>query len=179
MAHLHDSGYKYLFSHAELVQELLEAFAPPGVSALLDYTTLRLENGNYVTPAMQPRADDIVWSVELQGQRIYLYLLLEFQSTPDDSMPARTMASRTTAYSSSRRAMRSDLRLPGWALSAGALPLTALLRPDVTGRVGSMRDSPELSGCTGARDVFCEGKSQLSRDMGNLCPEPQKQGAKG
>ena len=46
MAHLHDSGYKYLFSHAELVQELLEAFAPPGVSALLDYTTLRLENGN-------------------------------------------------------------------------------------------------------------------------------------
>ena len=37
MAHLHDSGYKYLFSHAELVQELLEAFAPPGVSALLDF----------------------------------------------------------------------------------------------------------------------------------------------
>jgi hypothetical protein len=79
MAHLHDSGYKYLFSHAELVQELLETFAPPGVSELLDYTTLRLESGNYVTPAMKPRADDIVWSVELQGRRIYLYLLLEFQ----------------------------------------------------------------------------------------------------
>ena len=91
MAHLHDSGYKYLFSHAELVQELLEAFAPPGVSALLDYTTLRLENGNYVTPAMTPRADDLVWSVELQGSRIYLYLLLEFQSTPDDTMPARML----------------------------------------------------------------------------------------
>jgi hypothetical protein len=59
MAHLHDSGYKYLFSHAELVQELLETFAPPGVSELLDYTTLRLENGNYVTPAMKPRADDV------------------------------------------------------------------------------------------------------------------------
>ena len=57
MAHLHDSGYKYLFSHAELVQELLETFAPPGVSELLDYTTLRLESGNYVTPAMKPRAD--------------------------------------------------------------------------------------------------------------------------
>ena len=91
MAHLHDNGYKYLFSHAELVQELLEAFAPPGVSALLDYTTLRLENGNYVTPAMKPRADDLVWSVELQGRRIYLYLLLEFQSTPDDTMPARML----------------------------------------------------------------------------------------
>ncbi|WP_374754322.1 hypothetical protein [Aquaspirillum sp. LM1] len=42
------------------------------MSALLDYTTLRLENGNYVTPAMKPRADDLVWSVELQGSRIYL-----------------------------------------------------------------------------------------------------------
>jgi len=52
MAHLHDSGYKHLFSHAELVQEQLEAFAPPGVSALLHYSTLRLENGNYVTPAI-------------------------------------------------------------------------------------------------------------------------------
>ncbi len=91
MAHLHDSGYKYLFSHAELVQELLEVFAPPGVSDLLDYSTLRLESGNYVTPAMKPRSDDVVWSVELQGERIYLYILLEFQSTQDPTMPARML----------------------------------------------------------------------------------------
>ena len=91
MAHLHDCGYKYLFSHAELVQELLEAFAPPGVSELLDYATLRLESGNYVTPAMKQREDDIVWSVELQGERIYLYLLMEFQSTADETMPARML----------------------------------------------------------------------------------------
>ncbi|MEY4979259.1 MAG: hypothetical protein RLZZ352_1529 [Pseudomonadota bacterium] len=91
MAHLHDSGYKYLFTHAELVQELLEVFAPPGVSELLDYTTLRLESGNYVTPAMKPRSDDVVWSVELRGERIYLYILLEFQSTQDPSMPVRML----------------------------------------------------------------------------------------
>ena len=30
MVHLHDAGYKYLFSHADLVRELLEVFAPPG-----------------------------------------------------------------------------------------------------------------------------------------------------
>jgi hypothetical protein len=28
--HLHDSGYKFLFSHDDLVRELLEVFAPPG-----------------------------------------------------------------------------------------------------------------------------------------------------
>src|SRR3990167_2413335 len=80
---LHDNGYKFLFSHPELVQELLEAFAPAGVSALLDYSALRLENGHYVTPAIRRRDDDIVWSVELSGERIYLYLLMEFQSTID------------------------------------------------------------------------------------------------
>jgi predicted transposase/invertase (TIGR01784 family) len=98
-----------LFSHAELVQELLEAFAPPGVSELLDYTTLRLENGNYVTPAMKPRADDVVWSVELQGRRIYLYLLLEFQSTPDDAMPARMLQYVAALYDHLLRSKAVDI----------------------------------------------------------------------
>ena len=40
MAHLHDCGYKFLFSHADLVSELLEVFARPGVNELLNYATL-------------------------------------------------------------------------------------------------------------------------------------------
>jgi predicted transposase/invertase (TIGR01784 family) len=91
MTHLHDTGYKYLFSHADLVRELLEVFAPPGVSELLDYATLRAESGSFITPAMKKREDDIVWSIELKGQRIYLYLLLEFQSSIDKAMPVRMM----------------------------------------------------------------------------------------
>lgn len=91
MAHHHDTGYKFLFSHADLVQELLEVFAPPGVSELLDYSTLRRETGGFITPAMKKREDDIVWSIELSGQRIYLYLLLEFQSSIDRGMPVRMM----------------------------------------------------------------------------------------
>ena len=37
----HDSGYKYLFSHAELVRELLDTFVRRGGGAILDYATLR------------------------------------------------------------------------------------------------------------------------------------------
>jgi predicted transposase/invertase (TIGR01784 family) len=91
MVHLHDAGYKYLFSHADLVRELLEVFAPPGLSELLDYGTLRPETGNFITPAMKKREDDVVWSIELKGQRIYLYLLLEFQASIDKGMPVRMM----------------------------------------------------------------------------------------
>ncbi|KJS65039.1 MAG: hypothetical protein JM57_13280 [Comamonadaceae bacterium BICA1-1] len=91
MAHSHDTGYKFLFSHAELVRELLEVFAPPGVSELLEYDTLQRENASFVTPAMKQREDDVVWSVKLSGQRIYLYLLLEFQSRIDRAMPVRML----------------------------------------------------------------------------------------
>ena len=55
MVHLHDTGYRYLFSHADLVRELLEVFAPPGVTELLDYATLRPEAGTFITPAMKKR----------------------------------------------------------------------------------------------------------------------------
>ena len=91
MAHLHDTGYKFLLSHADLVQELLETFAPAGVAELLDYATLRSESASFITPAMLNREGDLVWSIELQGQRIYLYLLLEFQSSIDKGMPVRIM----------------------------------------------------------------------------------------
>jgi hypothetical protein len=53
MAHLHDTGYKFPFSHSDLVRELLEVFAPPGVSELMNYSTLRPETGNFITPAMK------------------------------------------------------------------------------------------------------------------------------
>lgn len=91
--HRHGSPARYrlpiLFSHADLVRELPEVFAPPGVTELLEYATLRPEPRTFFTPAMKKREEDVVWSIELQGQRIYLYLLLEFQSAVDPGIPVR------------------------------------------------------------------------------------------
>lgn len=109
MAQLHDTGYKFLFSHADLVRELLEVFAPAGLSELLDYATLRPEPGSFITPAMKRREDDVVWSVELQGQRIFLYLLLEFQSSIDPGMAVRVMQYVAALYDHLVRSKRIDL----------------------------------------------------------------------
>ena len=109
MVQLHDTGYKYLFSHADLVRELLEVFAPPGVAEWLDYATLRPETGNFITPAMKKREDDVVWSIELQGQRVYLYLLLEFQSAIDKGMPVRMMQYVAALYDHLVRSKAIDL----------------------------------------------------------------------
>jgi len=98
--HYHDTGYKLLFSHAELVQQLLEGFAPKDLVQLLDFSTLKLVSGSYVTPAMKQREDDLVWSVSMGDATLYLYILLEFQSTVDAAMPVRMMQYVAALYES-------------------------------------------------------------------------------
>lgn len=98
--HIHDTGYKYLFSHAELVQELVEGFLPTELCAMLDFTTLSLVSGSYITPAMKHKEDDAVWRVQMGDKFVYLYLLLEFQSTVDEAMPIRMMQYVASLYES-------------------------------------------------------------------------------
>ncbi|SEL04589.1 Rpn family recombination-promoting nuclease/putative transposase [Ectothiorhodospira marina] len=91
----HDTGYKELFSYPEFVQQLIEGFAPAQIAGLMDFSTLKNHNGNYITPLFEEKIEDVVWSVEVtwQGltQRVFLYILLEFQSSVDRTMPIRLM----------------------------------------------------------------------------------------
>ncbi|MBK5929076.1 Rpn family recombination-promoting nuclease/putative transposase [Halochromatium salexigens] len=95
MAKHHDTGYKELFSHPEFVQQLIEGFAPPEIAALMDFSTLKNHSGNYITPLFEERFEDVVWSVHVHWQgvteRLFLYLLIEFQSTVDPTMPLRML----------------------------------------------------------------------------------------
>ncbi|WP_017429377.1 Rpn family recombination-promoting nuclease/putative transposase [Vreelandella jeotgali] len=94
-SHSHDIAYKELFSHPEFVQQLIEGFAPDDVAALMDFSSLQQLNGNYVTPLDKEKIEDVVWSVKAtwQGvtQWVYVYILLEFQSRVDYTMPVRMM----------------------------------------------------------------------------------------
>ncbi|MFN2349994.1 MAG: Rpn family recombination-promoting nuclease/putative transposase [Thioalkalivibrio sp.] len=91
----HDTGYKELFSYPEFVQQLIEGFVPAQIAGLMDFSTLKNHNGNYITPLFEEKIEDVVWSVEVtwQGltQRVFLYILLEFQSSVDRTMPIRLM----------------------------------------------------------------------------------------
>ncbi|MBD3768025.1 MAG: Rpn family recombination-promoting nuclease/putative transposase [Gammaproteobacteria bacterium] len=98
--HIHDTGYKYLFSHAELVQELVEGFLPTELCAMLDFTTLSLVSGSYITPSMKHKEDDAVWRVQMGDKFVYFYLLLEFQSTVEETMPIRMMQYVASLYES-------------------------------------------------------------------------------
>lgn len=91
MSHDDDASYKTLFSAPEVVRDLILGFVPDDWLHGLDYATLERVSGSYVTDDLRDRADDIVWRVKVEGEWVYLYLLIEFQSTVDPWMAVRIM----------------------------------------------------------------------------------------
>lgn len=86
-----DASYKLLFSAPEVVRDLVLGFIPDAWLHSLDYSTLEKMPGSYITDDLRQRADDVVWRVKADGEWMYLYLLIEFQSSVDAWMAVRIM----------------------------------------------------------------------------------------
>lgn len=91
MADCYDHSYRQLFSHPELIRDLLEGFVHEKWIKDLDLDTLEKVNGTYISDDLRRREDDIIWRVKLGGGWIYVYLLIEFQSTVDRYMAVRLL----------------------------------------------------------------------------------------
>lgn len=87
----HDHSYKLLFSHPEMVRDLLTGFVREAWVERLDFSTLEKVSGSYVTEDLRDREDDIIWRVRWGEDWLYVYLLLEFQSSEDMHMAVRIM----------------------------------------------------------------------------------------
>jgi predicted transposase/invertase (TIGR01784 family) len=111
----HDAGYKSLFSHPEMVEDLIRGFVHEDWVRDLDFSTLKKVPGNYVAPNLMPRESDVVWKLRWKDDRVlYVYLLVEFQSTVDASMALRMMVYLGLLY--------QDLLKRGETTSSGKLP---------------------------------------------------------
>jgi predicted transposase YdaD len=87
----HDASYKLLFSHARMVEDLLHGFIHEAWVRDLDCTTLERVGDSYSSDDLRSRRDDLVWRVRWGPDWLYLYLLLEFQSTVDAYMAVRVL----------------------------------------------------------------------------------------
>jgi len=110
----HDHSYKQLFSNPELVRDLLRGFVKEEWVEKLDLETLERVNGTYVSDDLREREDDIVWRVQLGDSWVYVYLLIEFQSTVDRYMALRLLTYLGLLY--------QDLQKNGQLLPDGKLP---------------------------------------------------------
>lgn len=87
----HDTGYKLLFAHPEMVRDLLTGFMPGPWLAQADFASLERVNASYVSESERQRHDDMVWRLKVGQRWVWVYLLLEFQSEPDAWMALRMM----------------------------------------------------------------------------------------
>ena len=89
----HDASYKLLFSHARMVADLLRGFVPADWVEQLDLESLERVSGSYVSADLRDRHNDVVWRLRWGPRWLYVYLLIEFQSSVD-----RWMAARISTY---------------------------------------------------------------------------------
>ena len=100
MAAEHDSRYKMLFSYPLFVQRLLESFVDEPFTRRLDYSTLERVNASFVSEEFARRESDIIWKVSFGGRPVYLFILIEFQSSVDRHMPIRFLRYLAEFYQS-------------------------------------------------------------------------------
>ena len=109
-----DKSYKLLFSHAQMVEELLRDFVREDWVKQLDFSTLEKYNNSFVTEDLKKRFDDVIWIVRWGKQRLYIYILIEFQSEIDNFMSVRIMTYLGLLYQDliMSETVRSGQKLP-------------------------------------------------------------------
>lgn len=87
----HDRGYKLLFSHPRMVEDLLRGFVRGDWVSRLDFTSLEPVSGDFVSDDLSERRSDLVWRLRWADgrRRGWFYLLIEFQSSPQPFMALR------------------------------------------------------------------------------------------
>lgn len=93
MVSKHDNSYRLLFSEAAMVADLLRGYVDQPWVKQLDFSTLEPIKADHITEKLGERRNDCIWRVQWQGgdDWLYVYLMLEFQSTPDRTMAVRLM----------------------------------------------------------------------------------------
>ena len=86
---IHDSGYKRLFSHPEMIRDLLVGFVREPWIADLDFASLETYRGEFIADRRQQRRNDVIWRLRPGPDWFYVYVLLAFQSGVHPFMAAR------------------------------------------------------------------------------------------
>lgn len=107
----HDGGYKSLFAHRRMVEDLLRGFVQQPWIQELDFTTLERCEGSYVSEKYRRYEQDMVWRVRWrrlsspaepaeppETRWLFVYLLLEFQSQVEPFMALRVLTYLSLFY---------------------------------------------------------------------------------
>jgi predicted transposase/invertase (TIGR01784 family) len=86
-----DRGYRLLFSHPKMVEDLIKTFVKEDFIDKIDYTTLTPVKTSFVSSGFRSRETDVIWKVNICEKPVYIYIFIDFQSTVDKFMSLRLM----------------------------------------------------------------------------------------
>jgi predicted transposase/invertase (TIGR01784 family) len=85
----HDRLFKYVMDEKAVAQSFFEAYLPASLKASAKWDSLELCPNTFVDKHLQEYLTDVLYKVKRGKENIYLYILVEHQSTPQTLMPFR------------------------------------------------------------------------------------------
>ena len=95
---IHDSGYKKLFSNQTIFRQLLETFVNQEWVDNLDFASCEPLDKSFISEHYKETESDLIYKIQFHDREVYIYILIEFQSTVEPFMALRVLNYITNFY---------------------------------------------------------------------------------
>ena len=85
----HDSAYKYLFKNKRIFLQLLKSFVEEDFIECIELDSLELIDKSMISDDLLDRESDLIYKINYDDKEYFIYILIEFQSTVDKTIPVR------------------------------------------------------------------------------------------
>ena len=145
----HDLSYRLFFSHRLMIRDLLREIVGESWVECIDLDSGVVVNRSFVSAEHKNRESDLIWKFRRRdgGEPVFVYLLMEFQSRPDPSMPVRLMAYVSLFY----QELMKDQPAAGWKNLPLVIPMVVYngtepwnVARDLGSMIGSLDPSAEI-----------------------------------
>ncbi|MCP4111516.1 MAG: Rpn family recombination-promoting nuclease/putative transposase [Desulfobacteraceae bacterium] len=113
MKNPHDKFFKETLTRRKNALSFFREYLPADIVAKLDWRTLKITKDTFIEPELRERFSDILYEIRAKGRQVFIYLLLEHQSTVDVWMPLRLLAYIVKIWELYRKQNPDAEKLPG------------------------------------------------------------------
>lgn len=99
----HDTYFRRQFSQIDFACSFFQNYLPKEIRDRVDWNTLKLSTGDFVTKALKRRRSDIVYEATINGRKTLFYIHLEHQRKQDPEMPFRMLVYTVAIWEQFRR----------------------------------------------------------------------------
>src|SRR5437667_9064926 len=80
----HDKFFKETFSHPEVALDVFQSVLPQRLIQEVDWAAMTLRPGSFIDEHLAEVSSDLLYQVPWRGSALYVYLLFEHKSTPEE-----------------------------------------------------------------------------------------------